>query len=63
MKVRKVNWVFPAVMVTLVLILAAHKPLPQPKIRAQRIHAVNHWANITITFPSTNTLFVPASKK
>ena len=43
----------------LVLVLAALKPLPPPKARAQRIHAVNNWANITITWPSTNTTFVP----
>lgn len=51
------------VLVGLSLILIALKPVPPTKARAQRIHAVNHVANITIPLPSTNVTVVPISKK
>jgi hypothetical protein len=63
MNAKKVNWVFLALIAMLGLMFTAHKLTPPPKARAQRIHAVNHLANITITLPSTNTLSVPNSIK
>jgi hypothetical protein len=56
---RKVNGVRILIAFSLVLILAALKPLPPPKVRLQRIHAVNNLANITISWPSSNALFIP----
>ena len=53
MNAKKVTWIFLTLVVFLGLILA--KPIPPQKARAQRIHAINHVANITVTLPSTNT--------
>ena len=62
MNLRRVKPVV-IVLVALGLILIVLKPAPPPKARAQRIHAVNHVANVTITLPVTNTSFVPGPKK
>jgi hypothetical protein len=60
---KKVKWLLLAVSGSLGLILMTLKPVPPPKVRAQRIHGLNHLANVTITLPSTNTLPGPTLTK
>lgn len=62
MNFRRAKWVL-LLAGTLGLILVTLKPLPPPKARAQRIHSVNHVANITITLPGTNRLPVTTPGK
>jgi hypothetical protein len=63
MSAGRVNRILLTLALTLLLILSALKPLPPPKTRARRIHAVNHVASITITLPGTNALPFPSSIK
>jgi len=55
MKNKRLRWGILA-LVTFVTLSLVLPPLSKPKARAQRIHAVNHLANASITLARTNAL-------